>query len=141
MFCPKCGSNVSEGADFCLKCGKNLQKPKFTGPISESDFEISLEEDIEVLFVYPNTVKKFFLKVKNNSLNSIPDVKVKLSGPPQVELLTNLLNFQAIGANSTVRAPVTILPKESGVFTLSAKLYTDIGHALTIPIKLRSEVL
>ncbi len=139
MFCPNCGSNVYDSTDFCLRCGKNLGKAKFTGPISESDFEISLEGDVEAIFVFPNSVKKFFLTVKNNSLNSIPDVKVKLSGPPQVELLTNLIIFQVIGAKSTERAPVTILPKESGIFTLSAKLYSDIGHALTFPIELRSE--
>lgn len=154
MFCPKCGSKISNEAEFCPNCGENLEKAKNlleeTPVISESDIELSLEGDVEVLYVLPNTVNKFYLKVKNNSSNPIRDVKVKLSGPSHVDLLTNLIIFQVIGAKSTNSAPIKILPKESVLFTLSAKLQSsnghslsfliEIGHSLTFPIELRTEV-
>ncbi len=121
MFCPKCGSNISYEADFCPNCGENLEKAtnllEETPVISESDIELSLEGDVEVLDVLPNAVNKFYLKVKNNSSNPIHDVNIKLSGPSHVDLLTNLIIFHVIGAKSTNRAPIAILLKESVVFT------------------------
>jgi len=141
MFCPQCGSSVpdNDNEDFCLRCGKNLEKKKFKGPVLESDLEISIEGDEEALLVLLNTIKKFNLKVKNNSLNTIYDVKVNLSGPPQVALLSNRIIFQAIGAKSTISAPVRIIPEETGIFTLSAELLSNAGHTLTFLIELRCE--
>lgn len=27
MFCPKCGSEISKGSDYCAKCGHKLRNP------------------------------------------------------------------------------------------------------------------
>jgi len=146
MFCTSCGATISDEAKFCPHCGEDLKEvidilkeTPSTSDISseESDIELSLEEDVEILKVLPNEVNKFYLKVKNNSSIPISNIKVKLTGPPQVELLTNLINFQVIEAKSTNNAPITVLPRESGIFTLRATLQSGVGHSLTLPIVVR----
>lgn len=148
MFCPQCGSKISNEAEFCPTCGKNLEKAKnFLNEAStisdisnlKQELEFSLEGDISVLSVKPYNVNKFYLKVKNNSLKPIYDVNIKLSGPPHIELLTNLIKLQVIDANSTNSAPISVLPKGDGIFTLTARLLSNTGHTLIDSFELRTE--
>lgn len=147
MFCPKCGSSISDDAEFCPGCGENLEKAKYLlkespgiSDISESDsiIELSLEGDVESLIVPLNTRKKFYLKVKNNSNNPLYDVEVILSGPSHVELLLHSRIFPIIRAMGTNSIPFIILPKISGIFTLTVNLYSNIGRTITLPIELRT---
>lgn len=148
MFCPQCGSDISDEADFCPNCGEELtqvkdllEEPPIVSEPSEPkpDLELLLEGDDEVIYFTPNKVKKFFLNVKNNSEYPINNIIVKITGPPSVDILTNLVNIQSLESKSTNSVPITILPKESGIFTIIAKLQSALDHYITLPITIRTE--
>jgi hypothetical protein len=146
MFCPKCGSNMANNRKFCTNCGENLEKAIFLlkeapriSDVSESEsiIELSLEDDVESLPAFLNTPKKFNLKVKNNSKNHIYDIEVILSGPPQVQIILQSRFFPILRATATNFIPLIILPRTSGTFTLTAKLSSNMGLTITMPIELR----
>ncbi|MFW9822742.1 MAG: zinc-ribbon domain-containing protein [Candidatus Thorarchaeota archaeon] len=148
MFCPQCGSNLSDEADFCPNCGEELVKVKHLleessnlSGISEPkpDLELLLEGDDEVIYYTPHKVKKFFLTVKNNNDYPINNIIIKITGPPSVDLLTNLVNIQSLESKSTNSAPIAIFPKESGVFTVIAQLQSALDHYITLTITIRTE--
>ncbi|MHA1932367.1 MAG: zinc-ribbon domain-containing protein [Promethearchaeota archaeon] len=146
MFCPKCGSKVSNDVEFCPNCGENLKKAidllketRIINKITDSDIELSIEGDVETLFVLPNMRKKFYIVVKNHRNEPLRDVKLELSGPPQVELIVFSKMIRFIGSLSAKRTYFTILPEESGIFTLTIKLHSMTGDAITYPIELRTE--
>ncbi|MHA2088406.1 MAG: zinc ribbon domain-containing protein [Promethearchaeota archaeon] len=148
MYCPACGSNLSDEAEFCSVCGENLAKAKSlldeTSTLDEIpdlkvNIEFSLEGDISALYVNPNKVNKFLLKVKNPGLSPINNLNVKLSGPPYIELLTNLIKFEKIEANSTSNAPVRVIPRGEGIFKLTAHLQSTMGQQLSDSFELQSE--
>ncbi|MHA2182510.1 MAG: zinc-ribbon domain-containing protein, partial [Promethearchaeota archaeon] len=146
MFCPKCGSKVSNDTEYCTNCGENLEKainllketPVISKkPMSKSDIELSLDGNVETLFVQPNVRKKFNIVVWNHRNNPLRDVKLELSGPPQVELIVFSKMIRFIGSLSVKKTYFTILPEVSGHFILTVKLHSKSGDTLTYLIKLQ----
>jgi hypothetical protein len=55
--------------------------------MSESDFNISLKGNVDALYVSLGRRKEFYITVQNLTESYMPQVKVRLSLPPQVRLL------------------------------------------------------
>ena len=105
--------------------------------MSESDFQFNLKGNIEALYCSLNKRKKFYITVQNLTDNYIPQVKVRLSGPPEVKIMVKSGFFGGLAKRNSKNRLFTILPKEKGIFTLNANLLTKRGHNLTLPISVQ----
>lgn len=52
MFCPKCGTQVGDGARFCPKCGANLNGNSFADKVNDSFESVSNAAEEQVHNVY-----------------------------------------------------------------------------------------
>jgi len=102
--------------------------------MSESDFHFSLKGNVEALYCSLNRKKEFYITVQNLTENYMPQVKVNLTGPPEVKILIKREFYGGIAKRNSRNRLFTILPKQNGVFTLTANLLTKKGHNLTLPI-------
>ena len=106
-------------------------------PELESALELSLRDKVEALITSPNTAKKFYISVRNRNSILVPDVKVQLSGPPQVKIVDATKSYGSVGGFSSRSARFTILAEKPGAFTLTATLQSKVEDEITLPIELR----
>jgi len=104
---------------------------------SEPDFRISLEEDVETLFLHQYERKKFYLIVENLTPNPIYGAEVQLTGPPHVDFLIKSRKIHATGSRN--RTFFTIFARELGTFILNAILTSKAGHRIAFPIEIQVE--
>ena len=102
--------------------------------MSESDFHFSLKGNVDALYCSLNKRKEFYITVQNLTEFYMPQVKVNLTGPPEVKILIKREFYGGIAKRNSRNRLFTILPKQNGVFTLTANLLTKKGHNLTLPI-------
>jgi len=105
--------------------------------MSATDFHFSLKSNADSLYTTINKRKEFYLTVQNLTDNYAPQVKVKLSGPPEVKLLIKLEFYGGIAKRNSKNRLFTVLPKANGIFTLIATLTTKRGHHIELPITLQ----
>jgi predicted RNA-binding Zn-ribbon protein involved in translation (DUF1610 family) len=105
--------------------------------MSESDFHISLKGNVEALYCSLNKKKEFYITVQNLTESYMPQIKVSLTGPPEVKILIKREFYGGIAKRNSRNRLFSILPKENGVFTLTANLITKRGHNITIPISVQ----
>jgi len=101
--------------------------------MSESDFNISLKGNVDALYVSLGRRKEFYITVQNLTESYMPQVKVRLSVPPQVRLLVKSEWYGGIEKRKSKNRLFTILVKENGVYDLTATLTTKRGHNITFP--------
>ena len=101
--------------------------------MSESDFKINLKGNVDALYVSLGKRKEFYITVQNLTENYIPQVKVMLSGPPQVKIYSKSEWYGGIAKHLTKSRLFSILIKENGVYDLTATLTTKKGHNITLP--------
>jgi len=105
--------------------------------MSESDFNFSLKGNVEALYCSLNKRKEFYITVQNLTDNYMPQVKVNLTGPPEVKILIKREFYGGIAKRNSRNRLFSILPKENGVFTLTANLLTKRGHNITLPVSVQ----
>lgn len=105
--------------------------------MSATDFHFSLKGNVDSLYTTLNKRKQFYITVQNLTDSYVPQVKVRLSGPPEVKLLIKLEFYGGIAKRNSKNRLFTVLPKENGIFTLTATLTTKKGHAIELPIILQ----
>ncbi len=105
--------------------------------MSESDFHFNLKGNVEALYCSLNKRKEFYITVQNLTDSYMPQVKVNLTGPPEVKILIKREFYGGLAKRSSRNRLFTILPKQNGVFTLTANLLTKKGHNLTLPISVQ----
>ncbi len=105
--------------------------------MSETDFHISLKGNVEALYCSLNKRKEFYITVQNLTDSYMPQVKVSLTGPPEVKILIKREFYGGIAKRNSRNRLFSILPKENGVFTLTANLLTKKGHNITLPISVQ----
>ncbi|MFX0082080.1 MAG: zinc ribbon domain-containing protein [Candidatus Hodarchaeota archaeon] len=146
MFCTNCGANISDDAKFCPNCGEDLtevidilkESPSASDiSIAESDFKVSLEGDANVVYVITKVSNEFNITVHNTTPYSIQGVKVQLFGTDLVEVISGYNYYGTILSGQKVSAPVIILPKYLGSFTLTAELESNLGHSFAFPVEIR----
>ncbi len=105
--------------------------------MSESDFHFGLKGNVEALYCGLNKRKEFYITVQNLTDSYMPQVKVSLTGPPEVKILIKREFYGGIAKRNSRNRLFSILPKENGVFTLTANLLTKRGHNITLPISVQ----
>jgi rRNA maturation endonuclease Nob1 len=105
--------------------------------MSASDIHFSLKGNVDSLYATRNKRKDFYLVVQNLTDNYIPQVKVKLSGPPEVKLLVKLENYGGLPKRNSKNRVFKVLSKQNGNFTLTATLTSKSGHNIELPITLQ----
>ena len=105
--------------------------------MSASDIHFSLKGNVDSLYATRNKRKDFYIIIQNLTDNYIPQVKVKLSGPPEVKLLVKVENYGGLPKRNSKNRVFKVLSKQNGNFTLTATLTTKSGHNIELPIKLQ----
>lgn len=105
--------------------------------MSASDFHFSLMDNEESLQTSLNKRKAFYIIAQNLTDKFIPQVKVMLSGPPEVKLLIKTEIYGGISNRSSKRRVFKVLSKSNGIYTLIATLTTGKGHIIELPITLQ----
>lgn len=105
--------------------------------MSASDIHFSLKGNVDSLYATRNKRKDFYIIIQNLTDNYIPQVKVKLSGPPEVKLLVKVENYGGLPKRNSKNRVFKVLSKQNGNFTLTATLTTKSGHIIELPIKLQ----
>jgi len=101
--------------------------------MSESDFNISLKGNVDVVQAMLGIKKEFYITVQNLTENYMPQVKVKLSMPPQVRLFTKSEWYGGIAKHQSKNRLFAVSVKENGVYDITATLTTKKGHNITYP--------
>jgi len=101
--------------------------------MSESDFNISLKGNADAVYASLAKRKEFYITVQNLTESYMPQVKVRLSVPPQVRLLVKSEWYGGIEKHHSKNRLFTILVKENGVYNLTATLTSKKGHNITFP--------
>jgi RNA polymerase subunit RPABC4/transcription elongation factor Spt4 len=109
--------------------------------MSATDFHLNLKGSVDSLHASLNRRKEFYITVQNLTENYIPQVKVKLSSPPEVKLLLKVEFYGGIAKRSGKNRLFTVLAKQNGIFTLTATLTTKRGHNIELPISLQVGVV
>ncbi len=105
--------------------------------MSESDLNISLKGNVDAIYANLGRRKEFYITVQNLTENYMPQVRVKLSAPPQVKLLSKSEWYGGITKHSSKNRLFSLLIKENGVYDLIATLTTKKGHNITFPFILQ----
>jgi RNA polymerase subunit RPABC4/transcription elongation factor Spt4 len=101
--------------------------------MSESDFNISLKGNADAVYASLARRKEFYITVQNLTENYMPQVRVKLSMPPEVRLIVKSEWYGGIAKHYSKNRLFTILVKENGVYDITATLTTKKGHNITFP--------
>ncbi len=101
--------------------------------MSESDFNISLKGNVDAVYASLGNRKEFYITVQNLTENYMPQVRVRLTMPPQVRLVVKSEWYGGIAKHYTKSRLFTILVKENGVYDITATLTTKKGHNITFP--------
>jgi len=109
--------------------------------MSASDFHFSLMDNEDSLQTTINKRKAFYIIVQNLTDKFIPQVKVKLSGSPDVKLLIKSEIYGGIPNRISKKRVFKVLSKKNGTFPLTATLTSGEGHKIELPIKLQVGVV
>jgi RNA polymerase subunit RPABC4/transcription elongation factor Spt4 len=107
--------------------------------LSDSTRLVNFNLKGNVQFLTGNIKKKteFYLVTQNISPNYLPRVRIKLTGPPQVNIWTKTEFIGGIASGKAKSRLFKVFPKENGIFTLSATLEYKHGQLASLPIELR----
>jgi len=83
--------------------------------MSEADVNISLKGNVDAVYASLGKRKEFFIVVQNLTENYMPQVRVRLTMPPQVRLLVKSEWYGGIAKHYSKSRLFTILVKENGV--------------------------
>ena len=101
--------------------------------MSASDFNISLKGNVDAIYASLGNRKEFYITVQNLTENYMPQVRVRLTMPPQVRLMVKSEWYGGIAKHYSKNRLFTILVKENGVYDITATLTTKKGHNITFP--------
>jgi RNA polymerase subunit RPABC4/transcription elongation factor Spt4 len=101
--------------------------------MSESDFNISLKGNADAVYASLAKRKEFYITVQNLTENYMPQVRVKLTVPPQVKLVVKSEWYGGIAKHYSKNRLFTIMVRENGVYNITATLTTKKGHNITFP--------
>ena len=98
-----------------------------------SEFNISLKGNADAVYATLAKRKEFFIVVHNLTENYMPQVRVRLSVPPQVKLVVKSEWYGGIAKHYSKSRLFTIMVRENGVYDITATLTTKKGHNITFP--------
>ncbi len=102
-----------------------------------TQIKFGLKNDAEAVYSVLNRKKEFFLVVQNFQGHYLPQVRVVLTGPPEVRLRIKSEWYGGIGNGNKKSRLFAIIPKAEGIFTLTATLASKKIILLTLPVEVR----
>ena len=105
--------------------------------MSYTNIKLALKNDAKMIYASLNRRTEFYLVVQNFQSRYLPQVRVTLSGPPEIKLLIKSERYGGISRGSKKSRLFTIIPKSEGIFTITAFLHSGNYEMLTLPIEVR----
>ena len=102
-----------------------------------SQIKFGLKNDVEAVYSVLNRKKEFFLVVHNFQGHYLPQVRVVITGPPDVKLRIKSEWYGGIGNGRKKSRLFSIIPKAEGVFTLTATLSSKRIILIALPVEVR----
>ena len=99
--------------------------------------QIGLENDAEDIYCVLNRRKDFFLVVHNLQSQYLSQVRLELTGPPEVKIRTKIRQYNGIRNGNQKNRLFSIIPKAEGIFTLTAILSSNNIVLLTLPFEVK----
>jgi len=106
--------------------------------MSQSNIILKLKNDAEAVNAFPNKKKEFFITLINASPNYLPQARVRIEGPPQIKYLINSEWYGGVAAGKSKKRLFSIIPKEEGIFKLTAALSSKSQPIISVPIEVRA---
>jgi len=105
--------------------------------MSQSNIILKLKNDAEAVIAFPNKKKEFFISLFNSSPNYLPQARVRIEGPPQLKYLIKSEWYGGVPAGKLKKRLFSIIPKEEGIFKLTAALTSKSQPITSVPIEVR----
>jgi len=102
-----------------------------------TQIKFNLKNDAEAVYCVLNRKKEFFLVVHNFQGRYFPQVRVVLTGPPEVKIRIKSEWYGGIGNGNRKSRLFSIIPKAEGIFTLTATLSSKKTVLLALPVEVR----
>ena len=102
-----------------------------------SQIKFGLKNDAKGVYATLNRKREFYLTVQNYQGYHLPQVRVILTGPPEIKMLIRVERYGGIGNKHRKNRLFSILPRAEGVFNLTATLSSRGSILATIPIEVR----
>jgi len=102
-----------------------------------TQIKFGLKNDAEAVYSVLKRKKEFFLVVHNFQGHYLPQVRVVLTGPPEVRLKIKSEWYGGIRNRNKKSRLFSIIPKAEGIFTLTATLSSKKIILLTLPVEVR----
>jgi hypothetical protein len=99
--------------------------------------KFGLKNDAEAVHCMLDRKKEFFLVVHNFQGQYLPQVRVVLTGPPEVIIRVKSEWYGRIGNGNKKSRLFAIVPKAEGIFNLTATLSSKNNVLLSLPVELR----
>ena len=144
MFCKECGTEIPDDAQFCPYCGEVLEmeakSPEETPTIDnklEDDFDLHLDWGTDISVLRQGMRTNIDLQVAKITSDPVYGAEVRLSGPPQVDIVIKSRKIHPKKITNKISFPISA--EEPGLFTLTATLTSSAGHRIAFPFKIRVE--
>jgi ribosomal protein L40E len=105
--------------------------------MSSTRIKFALKNDAKVVYARLRRRTRFYLVVQNLDARYLPQVRVILTGPPEIQLLIKSERYGGISSGRKKSRIFTIIPRSEGIFTLNAILQSRNYDMLTLPIEVR----
>jgi ribosomal protein L40E len=102
-----------------------------------TQLKFGLKNGAEAVFGTVNRKREFYLVIQNNQGYDLPQVKVVITGPPEIRITIRSERYGGIGNGRRKSRLFSIIPRAEGIFTLTATLSSRNNVLLTIPIEVR----
>ena len=105
--------------------------------MSQPNIILKLKNNAEAVNAFPNKRKEFYITLFNGSQNYLSQAKVRITGPQHIRLLVKSEWYGGVARGRAKTRLFTILPKEEGIFQLTATLTSKTISNVNLPIEVR----
>ena len=99
-----------------------------------SQIKFGLKNDAEAVLGAVSRKREFYLVVQNHQGYHLPQVKVVLTGSPEIKILIQIGRYGGVGDGKKKSRLFYIIPKVGGVFNIKATLSSNKTNILILPI-------
>jgi len=104
---------------------------------SSIPIKLSLKNDAVAVYTSLNRRTEFYLVVQNFESRYLPQVRVMLTGPPEIKIRIKSEWYGGIASGAKKSRLFKIRPQAEGLFTLTAFLQSKKNQILSLPIEVR----
>lgn len=119
-----------------IKFHKKLESVKKLSDLSKV-IKFGLRFDIEAIHGALNQLLQFHLVVQNLDVKPLLQVRVELTGPPEISILRKSIEYGKLPSKKKKIKVFKIMPIGEGIFTLNANLFSENMYVMSLPIEVR----